>query len=360
MDSIMSPTKPVLPPEVILIIIEDLIPSEAVILPPIDPVTRTLHSLTLASRITYCFANPLLLKHCFHISSTAQVERLLKCSVPSTPQGTTDINHPESRSQISSLYLDPTIDPSHTAYSAATQIATLFSTHCGNLRRLVLDTTWTSFYNCEDSAQTLTEAFRSLPAIEEFVSIQETRSLRRRGKEHIPRELWAHWPRLRRLALYGAFLGQIFIAAIQECPRLTHLVLGSPMGSLYPLPDNVAQGISWEKLGLQSVTVVSPGQPGFWSASRATSEVARLGWKRNPLGRLAATFDEDYPVALANANADANVHEREQRRHFGHVALRWVPVFEGVNVDPTIAWMRERALDGTLWERHGELYRPKL
>ncbi|KAL3457022.1 hypothetical protein BJX64DRAFT_269653 [Aspergillus heterothallicus] len=339
---VMSVSPPVLPPEIILAIIQYLIPADSAIFPANHPVTRTLYSLTVASQTTHDLARPALLDHCAYIDSSDKLRIFLSSNKTSNQETNNSYNHP------SALYLAPALSPNTTPSLAAIQISTLFSTHCKHLRRLLLDTTWTAFHNSPDTAPTLhllSTALRDLPAIEEFISIQQPKPPSRTEQNHLPGEIWSSWPRLRRLALYGVFLGRIFIEAVQRCPRLTHLVLGSPVGSLLPLPDETVRGVSWETLGLQSVVVVTPGQEGFWADARADSELARLGWRWSPLGRLAATLAEDC----------AEEEMGEQRRFLGHVALSWDGVAQGL--DPAIAWLRERALDGSIWERRGEVYK---
>ncbi|PYH89162.1 hypothetical protein BO71DRAFT_453625 [Aspergillus ellipticus CBS 707.79] len=177
---------PALPAELILQIIECLIPSRLpTAFPPTHPVTRTLISLTLTSKLTLKLAPNL--------------------RVPET----------------------------------VAQLDILSSNLSCSLRRLVVQMPLRYLYPDDDHEgllKIMRNAFLRLSAIEELCSVQDEFCLSTLWGEY-KRPVWSTWPRLRCLALYNVCVDHDFVQALRQCPNLTHLVLtrSESLGDVLPL-----------------------------------------------------------------------------------------------------------------------------
>ncbi|RAK78811.1 uncharacterized protein BO72DRAFT_526376 [Aspergillus fijiensis CBS 313.89] len=171
---------PSLPGELILQIIECLIPSASrKIQPPSDIVTQTLVSLTLACKLTHHPARRLLFQHCLYIDSRKRLDKLLGRSRyfgESSDTTTSDQSHLSPPIQARSLYLAPfppnQLDDLHTVH----QVDRLLSQVGPTLRKLVINIPLRYLYP-EDDVQglraILRAAFSRLPALEDFCSVQD-------------------------------------------------------------------------------------------------------------------------------------------------------------------------------------------
>ena len=199
-------SEPFLPPELILSIIEWLIPIDPVpiALPPSHPVTKTLLSLTRTSSIAYPAARRFLYTNCLWIDNAERLQLLYNSLTIST----STCNHARLSEpihvHITSLYLSyPTIeDP-----SPATTLASLFTLLAPSLRRLVVDIPFRNF-DLGDSFNTksiLRGAFSQLTAVEEFCSVRDELYLDLFHPENLTTERWrwSVWPKLKVLALYN-------------------------------------------------------------------------------------------------------------------------------------------------------------
>lgn len=204
---------PVLPWEIILVVIEELSPSNPkAILPASHKITKTLLALTLVSRATNPTASTLLWRHCLCIDSPRKANALARClSHPHEPSQ--DKLHSSPRA-IVSLYLGPfaeiDTDANHIAaplddLSTATCVHEILLAAEPDLRRLVVDMPLRSLRPDNDARGVrplLADAFDGLINLEELASIQDDLYV---GTE--PRQWWsdpwAGMDNLRRLMLYN-------------------------------------------------------------------------------------------------------------------------------------------------------------
>ncbi|PLB54568.1 hypothetical protein P170DRAFT_505312 [Aspergillus steynii IBT 23096] len=219
-----------LPPELLLHIIDCLIPSEKspVAYSQSDPVTQTLLSWALVCKLTRTTAQRLLLKHCLYIDSRARLEAILGSIARdglSSPHG---------------LFLAPFPEEDLDHLDIAGQIDLLFSQICPYLTRLVIDIPLRFLYPEDDELHVrplLRTAFERLTALEEFISIQDELYL---GITEglVEPSVWSFWPRLRRLALYDVDLSWwSFFQDAQRCQTLTHLAVIRPDGLVHQLEE---------------------------------------------------------------------------------------------------------------------------
>ncbi|KAJ0414034.1 hypothetical protein BJY00DRAFT_295795 [Aspergillus carlsbadensis] len=333
-------SQPPLPIELIWKIIDLLVPSEGSLVPRDHALTRTLLNLALACRITHYKAHELLLTCCMHLNSQTALRRfniategcLLDCGA-------------HHRTHGREMYLAPFTHRNQVTEASAGEIDVTFSMLAGSLRRLVLDFPWRGFYPEGGDGQPtiiLGRAFRRLRAIEEFVSVSDDLPL------DVPQEepdyqyvAWSTWPQLRRLSLSSPYIDAKSVEALLRCPHLTHLVIAKPRGWDDPLPDDLAQRVSWDRLGLRRMTVLRnarrPARRFDWRSRNDTP-----GFGQSFLGRLITTLAD-------------RVSERTPQPEIRYVDVPPVPY------DPTDrveVWIREHALDGTIWDSHGRLYEP--
>jgi hypothetical protein len=219
-----------LPPELILQIVDSVVPSgnSRIAIPPWDIATRTLLALTLVSRTTYAAATRNLLRHCLFIDSSRRLRLLLtRLSHPSSlPQTLPKVG---LRQHIESLYLAPfrdTIDDLPTAI----WIRELLCIVRGTLRRLVIDIPLRSVSPREDHLSVrpiLRKSLEQLTQVEECVSIQDELYLdlhdSAEGVDEPP--IWQSWLRLRKLGLYNVHSVQQFWHDIATMSNLDVLVL---------------------------------------------------------------------------------------------------------------------------------------
>lgn len=205
-----SNSEPFLPPELILSIIECLIPSGTtpIALPSSHPTTRTLLSLARTSSITYPTACRLLYTHCLWIDNPSRLQ-LLKDSLTASPSTNNHARLSEPiLEHITSLYLSYTAieDP-----APALNLLTLFTHLAPSLRRLVVDMPFRNFdFGDKFNTQSiLRRGFSQLTALEEFCSVRDELYLDLFNSENQSSERWrwSVWPKLRILALYNKDVG---------------------------------------------------------------------------------------------------------------------------------------------------------
>ncbi|GFF26285.1 hypothetical protein IFM61606_09697, partial [Aspergillus udagawae] len=221
---------PQLPNELILHTIKLLIPpSLPVSFPPWHPVTRTLISLTLASRFTYHIARELLFRYCLWIDSNKRLDNLI--NLKGGPKGPLQVFSPIG------LFLSPFPDDELDDPIVAKHLDQLSSSICGSLRRLVIDIPLRSLYPEDDHQEVrpiLRSVFLRLIHLEDFCSAQDELFCATMEESSEP-AVWSTWPNLRRLALYNADVtSSEFIEGLKRCSNLSHLVLTRPDGLTEP------------------------------------------------------------------------------------------------------------------------------
>ncbi|KAL4899770.1 hypothetical protein BDW74DRAFT_171306 [Aspergillus multicolor] len=330
--------QPDLPAELILNIIESLIPSN----PPValsrgDVITRTLLSLTLACKLVSREAKRLLMKHCLCIDSAQRLDHLLR-------QNTLAV----IGSQLPSIGLFLSPFPAHNLNmpTSVGQINLLSTVISKNLTRLVIDLPLRHLYPEDDVQQVrpiLRNAFSRLTKLEEFVSIRGELYLdtvepqgtpdQEQGSNQEP-AVWSFWPNLQRLALYNVAVdSRQFIEGLRQCSNLTHFVLVQPGG--------LTEGVSPERLeldflpALQRLIIVNTGL-GFVHELPVDGET----WDESFLGRLEALRCS--AAAGENSDSESVVSFLSLRMPFGR------DDDEG-GIATCQEWLARQATSGTLW-----------
>ncbi|KAK5990520.1 hypothetical protein PT974_08789 [Cladobotryum mycophilum] len=219
-------SQPRLPPELLLDIIEAVLPANPhALIPTCHISARTLLSLCRVSRATYKRASELLRQRCMYLDSSLRLADVLSCMpriVPSLP-ATVSLKH------ITSLYLAPfgaSLDDPLTAGS----VRDLLCEVCETLRRLVVKMPFSSLDPLEDRLgvrRTLREGFEQLYRLEEFVCLEEYPFL---SVPDAHTDIWRLWPDLKRLVLFRVPMNSHWLWwDIATLPRLEHVVLARPL-----------------------------------------------------------------------------------------------------------------------------------
>ncbi|WYZ42763.1 hypothetical protein EsH8_VI_000462 [Colletotrichum jinshuiense] len=219
-----------LPPELILHIIESLLPSnESAILPSSHGATRALLAFSLVSRSTYDFTIRLLRKRCMYIDSNRRLSLLL-LSILAPPLGT--LPPTLSLKCITSLYISP-FGKSLDDKPIAMWVRELFCEVCETLKRLVVDMPFGSLSGYDDHLDvrpTLTDGFQRLSKLEELVCLRDYPAL-----TFMPQTFtvncWSLWPKLRRVVLFRAPVSSHWLwYDVANTAQLEQVVLARPLG----------------------------------------------------------------------------------------------------------------------------------
>jgi hypothetical protein len=233
---------PILPLEVVCLIIDQFIPSPSVIaLESNHLTTRTLHSLTLTCRAISPVAKRLLLTHCLHIDSPTRLQLFLS--------GLASNILPLSNF-VQSLYLAPFPDTLNDL-KIAQGISQLFSILAPTLKRLVIDIPLTSLNWNDDTEKVLPlleSAFMALEELEVVCSLSSEFYISHTGsidtshsRALLEAPVWAHWPKLKILALYEQDIAEAdspecseFWRSLNHLAFLETIVLTRPSGLCLP------------------------------------------------------------------------------------------------------------------------------
>ncbi|KAM0514857.1 hypothetical protein ACHAPE_006533 [Trichoderma viride] len=218
-------SSPTLPPELLLLIVDAVMPPNPHLLfPASNSTTRTLLALTKVSRATHAQATRLLRERCMFVDSSRRLADILRCMprlVPSLPP-VLSLRH------ISALYIAPfrdTLDDLPTAQ----WVRELFCEVSGTLRRLVVQMPFASLHPMDDHLsvrQTLREGFEKLLKLEEFTCLEEYPMSTFSTYET---NVWRWWPELKRMVLFSAPLDNARLwEDIAALPELEHVVLARP------------------------------------------------------------------------------------------------------------------------------------
>ncbi|KAF9894569.1 hypothetical protein FE257_006454 [Aspergillus nanangensis] len=324
-----------LPNELILEVIEALIPPRSSrIYSPEHPVTRTLVSLTLTSKLTHQAARRLLLTFCLHINSSKKLDNLLDVNVDTTSESNPPI-------QPRSLFLAPFPSYNIAEPHIVRQVDRLFSQASASLRTLVINIPLRSLYPNEDDQglrKIVRGAFCRLTALEEFCSAQDELYCDALTTGDEP-AVWTLWPRLKKLALYNACLDPSFVQGLQGCPNLTHVVFTRADCVLESLPENVTSTLPWPSL--KRVIIVNTHED-------HTREVRRreAGWETSFVGWL----------SRGQRTTPPEDHDYQNLEPL--VSLITVPIpvgKEGNDIEVCQEWVCSHALDGSLWDFPNDL-----
>lgn len=225
-----SPPSPALPPELLLLVVDAVLPPNPLqLLPASHPATKTLLALTRTSRATYARATRLLRERCMVVDSARRLAAVLLCVprlVPALPP-VLSLRH------MTALYLAPFEASSLAdAPTTAAQVRELLREVCETLRRLVVQMPFGSLDPLDDGhlgvRRTLREGFEQLHRLEEFACLGSYPAL------SVPEgntDVWRLWPALRRLVLFGVPMDSHWLWwDIATLPLLEHVVLARPNG----------------------------------------------------------------------------------------------------------------------------------
>lgn len=213
---------PVLPPELLQLIVESVLPANPhALVPTSHSSAKTLLVLTRVSRVTYKLASKLLRQRCLYLDSSRRLADVLLCMnrlVPTLPPTL-------SLRNVTSLYLAPfsgSLDDQPTAM----WVRELFCEVCETLKRLVVQMPFGSLDPLDDHLnvrRTLREGFEQLSRLEEFVCLGEYPALSLPDQNT---DVWRLWPDLRRLVLFDVPADNHWLWwDIATLPHLTHVVL---------------------------------------------------------------------------------------------------------------------------------------
>ncbi|KAL4897956.1 hypothetical protein BDV59DRAFT_168966 [Aspergillus ambiguus] len=321
---------PIFPSEIILQIVESIVsPTSRKIHQADDPVTITLISLTLTCKLTYPAARRLLFRHCLFIDETLRLDSLLDRSGYFVDD---DADGPEAYSLFLAPFPAPTLDE-----WTIHQIDRLFTRICSSLRVLVVDMPLRNIWPYEDLdgiRRPLREAFCRLKMLEDVCSVQDELFLR--AVDDYEPQVWTLWPRLRRLALYNPDIDDYFVAELQKCPDLAHLVIMRPDSYMYErIPDHLAEGFPF---GLQRVVVANTRGGHIIDADARSCEDSSV-WRNSFWGRMVLS---QYPEGTG-----------EEREMLFHIDVPWDPKDQIDDISVCQKWLLEHAVDGTVWEVPG-------
>lgn len=346
-----------LPPELILHIMQCLVPSK----PPVafrasHPVTRTLLSFSLTCRLTSAPAVRLLHLHCLHMDSNERLGRLIATSprLSATTTNNLSTEDRENACDVTSLnsntsmglYISPFLNDSIDEPLIVQRVHSLFLAVSLSLRRLVIDMPLRLLYPEDDHNRVrpiLRAAFASLAVVEEFCSVRDELFLDTVELQNEP-EVWTFWPHLKRLALYNVDVSSFrFLAALQKCEGMTNLVLTRPDG----LEESIEASEFLPLPHLQRVMIVNTAE-----GHRQSPLFRRLTWRSCFLGRIwtasphfSPTFDMAESAAAAGDAMDRLLVRIDVPMPTGR---------EGYDPEVCQEWVRDHAIDGSLWELHGE------
>ncbi|KNG83620.1 hypothetical protein ANOM_008359 [Aspergillus nomiae NRRL 13137] len=327
---------PQIPAEVILQIIECLVPSaHPVVFPPAHPVTQTLISLTLVSSLTHRTAKRLLLKHCIYLDSDKRLDHVL-------PQLRTD--DAIQQADPMGLFLAPFPDNSLEEPQVVKQVDQLSSHVCGNLRRLVIDIPLRYLYPEEDVQglrKIIRASFVRLTKLEEFCSVQDEMycDTTEHGAEP---PVWSLWPRLKHLALYNQSVeGLGFLQALQRCPNLTHLVLTRPDG-LTEAIDQGMEGHKWWSF-LKRVVIINTAR-----GHEIELKTREPDWSTSFLGHMVRLQHSPQSVS--------NILPHDTNPFLEYITVNLPPGREVDDIDLCQEFVQQHAVQGTLWSYPGARY----
>lgn len=313
--------------ELILLTIESLIPSNPpVAYRPSDEVTKTLISCSLVCKGVSTTALRLLRAHCLFLDSFDRLELVASQQQPQSkiPAG---------------LFLSPFPDYSIDAPAVVRSIGLLFETFKAQLTRVVVDAPFRYMDSASDVNGVRTDlrrAFMGLTGMEEFCSVRDELYLR---AEWADPEVWCSWPCLARLALYNVDVtSPSFLAGFAKSQSLTHLVITRSDGL-----EELVEYSDWQPLmpRLRRVLIVNT-RPGH--LSRPPFDQQR--WEGSFLERLWSA-NEERLTAASDSPGDA----------LGDFLVRInvpVPVGrEDEDIDVCQEWVRNRVIDGSLWNYPG-------
>jgi hypothetical protein len=339
-----------LPLELIELILSFVLPDrtvDAVALPASSLETRTLYACLYLSRRTLPFVQSLLYRHCLYIDKPIRLQQLARAYYVLS----TTYDNARKRAASTSIYLAPFLNDTIRDLNVIDDLARLFRTLRGTLRRLVVDMPLRSAYlhegdsSVDSDASYLTlpsephaseirpplrEAFESLTKIEELTCVNDELYLASLpGREES--EVWSAWHTLKRLALYNVNIGENFCSNLKRLPQLESIALTRPdidEDSLQLLvssfPSNV--NLLFVNSRQDHQRLISQWRAEFPQRENSSGDKPSECASGRP--HIRVLFIED---VVASATSDKNFN-----------------ILQGCS-----DWVRDRAIDGSLWGNWG-------
>lgn len=203
--------------EIILMVIDSLIPRNPtpIALPASSPITKTLLSLMLTSRLTYVTATRHLYSVCLYIDSFPRLAGLTKTLMASRPENfVTKYNLRSKEKPIHTLPRVPLLEIATSIYvtpyghscgaknPGLSRICTLLELLAPNLKRLIF-----SIPNCCEQYEgyfheKMVPTLCKLTSLEVFCSLEDSLWYDLHGELNDKKDIaWTHWPKLRTLSL---------------------------------------------------------------------------------------------------------------------------------------------------------------
>ena len=318
-------------------------------------VTKALLNLTLVSSTIRSFALPCLYTHCLYIDSPRRLWFLLctlarygrimqgpmlpKANVSKRLVGPCILNLPPPA--FLSLYLAPFSDRNIDELNVVTWVRALFEFISNSLARLVIDMPLRSIYPYEDSNKVrpiLRKAFQRLTALEEFTGTRDELYLDIYSSPQnlFIREpqIWASWPRLKRLALYNLDIDcSKFKDGLSNLQNLEVLVLTRADGLQEASISSLLSTTS-----LKRILIINTAR-GHEQSSYSTSAQGR-SVRNGPLkNRVADVVKIDLPI----------VSVKQPMFRFGQEPERYFD-YEDDPIGTCQVWTRDKAINGELWD----------
>ncbi|RGP80533.1 hypothetical protein FLONG3_1367 [Fusarium longipes] len=365
-----SNNKPKLPVEIILLIIENLIPGSRPILPAWHVITQTLLNLTLVSKSIYPIASRLLWQNCLRIESKESLRSFLEFisqknitgRMPCEAYGPTRLflapfRTPHRRGSMSDSVngeapgeaielpryspVSP-VCPELQDHDTAVAVKRVLVRLAPVLKGIIVDMPLRSLYPEDDSTgirKYLREGFEALVNVEELVSINDELYLATK-EEYSEPEVWTLWPKLQRLALYNVLVRPKLWKNMFQCPQLEMAVLSGPDAGYDWMSQENIKG-DWCRAWVETISQVAKSRDEIpyqgreimialcdWNSRLPNFDAFTDDWGKldpnNLIWIMTVPVDPPYDPALpGHAN------------QYGEVLQDWV---------------RKRALRGSLWE----------
>ncbi|KAH7179176.1 uncharacterized protein B0J16DRAFT_167341 [Fusarium flagelliforme] len=343
-----------LPLEVILLVVENLIPGtiHRSIFSASNVVTKTLLSCTLVSKAVNPTATRLLWQNCLYIDSK---DRLYRCRDSVSQQGIVTGRSCEAyRPTRLFLRLFPDPSPGSTPefvdeipeeddfppspledIDMCEAVKSLLLTLAPGLKTIVVDMPLRSLYPADDEhgvRKLLREGFEALVSIEELVSINDELYLATK-EDHSEPQVWTKWPNLQRISLYNVYMVPELWKDMLLCPQLHNAV--------FPRADSDNSRRHDIKGELFATWAEATGQNSQkYQGPEIT--IALCDWYRQP-------YDfESYTESWRDLDPDNLMSIRTVI-----IDPQYDPAFQNVDDEQIYTcknWIRERALRGSLWD----------
>ncbi|KFX91715.1 hypothetical protein V494_00376 [Pseudogymnoascus sp. VKM F-4513 (FW-928)] len=187
----------------------------------------------------------------------------------------------------------------------------------------------------------LRAAFASLKFIKEFCSVRDELFLDTVNPTN-EAKVWSFWPHLEHLALYNVDVASSkFLIALRRCEGLTKLVLTRPDGLEMSIEDSDFPPLPH----LQLIKIVNTAE-----GHRQWPLFRRLTWRSCFLGRI---LTESPHFSPANYMAEPAAAAQGAMAKLFNINVPIPAGREGYEAEVCQEWVRNHAVDGSLWELHG-------